>query len=181
MNRTNTIPLYQILYDVGVQQTGYLVINPLKVDETKYHDLLKRKRIFHQGSDIYMDFGITKHTFRFSLLTDEYLSIAEIVSRMIVTSLDTYKKGIDLTDLKSSAPDNDQLNETNPDLRRSVDNTQLFLPEGMIMPSGLATLFVDSTTVHYYHKSLPQVGRLGDILYAGNYSFEHDGELSPHE
>lgn len=163
MKRMNdTIQVYQILYDVGVTRPGFLVINQQSITKKRYQQLDNQHNIQHTGQDIVLDFGIAKHTFRFSGITDNYLGITDLASQMIVSSVDTFKKGIEL----------DNGHTYQPDLRKSVDNTQCFIPEGLILPAGLSKMFtVDK--VHYYSTSLPQVGRLGDILYAGTYNLTH--------
>lgn len=163
MKRTNNqLIVYQVLYDVGVDRHGFLVINRQPITEKRYQQLDNQHKIQHSGHDIVLDFGITKHTFRFSGITESYLGLVDLASQMIVSSVDTFKKGIEL--------DNGHIYQ--PDLRPSVDKSECFVPEGMILPSGLSKMFT-ANKVHYYSTSLPQVGRLGDILYAGNYNLTH--------
>lgn len=163
MKRTNNqLIVYQVLYDVGVDRPGFLVINRQPITEKRYQQLDNQHKIQHSGHDIVLDFGITKHTFRFSGITENYLGLVDLASQMIVSSVDTFKKGIEL--------DNGHIYQ--PDLRPSVDKSECFVPEGMILPSGLSKMFT-ANKVHYYSTSFPQVGRLGDILYAGNYNLTH--------
>lgn len=163
MKRTNNqLIVYQVLYDVGVSRHGFLVINRQSITKKRYQQLDNQHKIQHSGKDIVLDFGIAKHTFRFSGITENYLGLTDLASQMIVSSVDTFKKGIEL--------DNGHIYQ--PDLRKSVDQSECFIPEGLILPAGLAKMFPPDNT-HYYSTSLPQVGRLGDILYAGNYNLTH--------
>lgn len=163
MKRTNDqLEVYQVLYDIGVDRPGFLVINRQSITKKRYQQLDNQHKIQHSGHDIVLDFGIAKHTFRFSGITESYLGLTDLASQMIVSSVDTFKKGIEL--------DNGHIYQ--PDLRKSVDNTQCFIPEGLILPAGLSKMFM-ADKVHYYSTNFPQVGRLGDILYAGNYNLTH--------
>lgn len=167
MKRTNdTIKVYQVLYDVSVTLPGFLVINRQMITQKRYDYLDSIKSVQHPGKDIVLDFGISKNSFRFSGITEDYLGITDLASKMIVAAVDTFRKGIEL----------DNGHTFNPDLRKSVDNTQCFIPEGLILPAGLSKMFT-ADKVHSYSSSLPQVGRLGDILYAGNYNLKHDSDL----
>lgn len=167
MKRTNDqLEVYQVLYDIGVDRPGFLVINRQSITKKRYQQLDNQHKIQHSGHDIVLDFGIAKHTFRFSGITESYLGLTDLASQMIVSSVDTFKKGIEL--------DNGHIYQ--PDLRNSVDQSECFAPEGFIMPSGLAQMFPPEKS-HHYSTSLPQVGRLGDILYAGNFNLKHDSEL----
>lgn len=167
MKRTDDqLEVYQVLYDVGVDRPGFLVINRQSITKKRYQQLDNQHKIQHSGHDIVLDFGIAKHTFRFSGITESYLGLTDLASQMIVSSVDTFKKGIEL----------DNGHTYQPDLRKSVDNTQCFIPEGLILPAGLAKMFPPDKS-HYYSISLPQVGRLGDILYAGNYNLKHASDL----
>ena len=167
MKRTNdTIQVYQVLYDVGVTLPGFLVINRQNITTKRYAYLDSIKSVQHPGKDIVLDFGISKNSFRFSGITEDYLGITDLASKMIVAAVDTFRKGIEL----------DNGHTYQPDLRKSVDQSECFAPEGFIMPSGLAKMFPPDKS-HYYSSSLPQVGRLGDILYAGNFNLKHDSDL----
>ena len=158
----NQLVVYQVLYDVGVSYPGFLVINRQSITKKCYQQLDNQHKIQHSGHDIVLDFGIAKHTVRFSGITENYLGLTDLASQMIVSSVDTFKKGIEL----------DNGHTYQPDLRKSVDQSECFAPEGFILPAGLAKMFPPDKS-HYYSSSLPQVGRLGDILYAGTYNLTH--------
>lgn len=162
----DTVQVYQVLYDVSVTLPGFLVINRQNITTKRYAYLDSIKSVQHPGKDIVLDFGISKNSFRFSGITEDYLGITDLASKMIVAAVDTFNKGIEL----------DNGHTFSPDLRASVDKTECFAPEGLILPSGLAQMFT-ADKVHFYSSSLPQVGRLGDILYAGNYNLKHDSDL----
>lgn len=163
MKRTNNqLIVYQVLYDIGADRPGFLAINRQFITKKRFQQLDNQHKIQHSGQDIVLDFGIAKHTFRFSGITENYLGLTDLASQMIVSSVDTFKKGIEL----------DNGHTYQPDLRSSVDKSECFVPEGMILPAGLSKMF-PANKVHYYSTSLPQVGRLGDILYAGTYNLTH--------
>lgn len=163
MKRTNdTIQVYQVLYDVGVTLPGFLVINRQNITTKRYAYLDSIKSVQHHGKDIVLDFGISKNSFRFSGITEDYLGITDLASKMIVAAVDTFRKGIEL----------DNGHTFKPDLRKSVDQSECFAPDGLILPAGLSKMFT-ANKVHYYSTNFPQVGRLGDILYAGNYNLTH--------
>lgn len=156
------IRIYQVLYDIGVTLPGYLVINSTAIKPERYKELDQEHHILHENKDIVLDFGLSDRGYRFAGLTENYLGIYDLTSQMIVSAVDVFQKGMEL----------DNGETYHPDLRPSVDKSECFAPEGMILPSGMEKMFTPSK-IHYYSKSLPQVGRLGTILEAGNYTLNH--------
>lgn len=155
------IDVYQVLLDVGRQIPGILVINPQKIDEKTYEYHKKNGEIYNQHHDVQLDFGIGKNNFRFAGLTDNYLDLYDLAVKMIGTSVDQTSKGLIV---------NGKQTEARKDLIWSVDHTNLYVPIGFPIPTGLSRMFVDPSTVHAIDFSLPQVGRLADIIKAGNYN-----------
>ena len=153
--------VYQVLYDIGVKYPGMLVINCRDISDKQLERLEKQNKIYRNDRRTELDFGFTEHTYRFAGITDQYLMIDDLVSQMIVMSLETVQKGISVKDYQA-----------HPDLLKAVDQTKCYLPEGFIPTTEINKMFTVDR-IHYYSTSLSQVGRLGDILYAGTYNLTH--------
>ena len=155
------IDVYQVLLDVGRQIPGILVINPQKIDEKTYEYHKKNGEIYTRHHDIHLSFGIGTNNYRFMGMTDNYLDIFDLILKMIDTSADQISKGL-IVDGKQM--------EAQKELTWSVNHTNLYAPIGFPTPPGLTKLFTDPRTIHAIDFSLPQVGRLADIIKAGNYN-----------
>lgn len=166
MVKTNKYQVYQVLLDIGQNINGILVINPAKISEEMYHHFIKSKAIYQRNHDITLDFGVTNVSFRFAGITDSYLDIYDLVTKMIFTAVDQTSTGLMVKEEQAKAKQA---------LINSVNQTELYLPNDMILPSGLAQMFQNSATIHRINFDLAQkgIGRLADMLKAGNYNLTH--------
>lgn len=164
MAKNQQINIYQVLLDIGQHIPGILVINPQKIDEKTYNYHKENHEIYSQLHDIQLDFGISSNSFRFAGITDNYLDIYDLVVKMIDTSVDQTSKGLMV---------NGKMTDPRPELIDSVNQTNLYVPMGFPIPTGLSHMFRDPSTVHQINFSLPQVGRLANIIKAGNFNLKH--------
>lgn len=166
MQRDKTYQLYQVILDLGKQINSLLVIHPYKVTSEIYQHYQKRDALYRDGKDIKLDFGITPVSFRFVGVTDDYASIYDLVTKVIYTAVDQTSQA--LLNKENNSDVKDQL-------INSINNAQLFYPEGFIVPSGLLSMFRDQSTIHAISFTLAEngVGRLADMLKAGKYNLTH--------
>ena len=86
---TKKIDVYQILLDIGLHIPGILLINPAEIDEKTYSYHKENGQIYGLQNDIRLDFGIgSRGNFRFAGITDDYLAIYDLVTKMISTAVD---------------------------------------------------------------------------------------------
>lgn len=161
---TQKINVYQVLLDIGQHLSGILVINPKQIDEKIYDYHKQNHEIYTRFNDIQLDFGISRNSFRFSGITDNYMDVYDLVVKMIDIAVDQTSKGLMV---------NNKMTNPKPELIQSVNDTNLYVPIGFPIPAGLAKMFRDPSTVHTINFQLPQVGRLADIIKAGNYNLTH--------
>lgn len=160
------IDVYQIILDIGLHIPGILLINPAKIDEKTYYYHKENNQIYGLQNDIRLDFGVgSRGNFRFAGITDNYLAIYDLVTKMISTAVDQTSEGLSLGSGKKINP--------KPQLIDSVNKTNLYVPIGFPLPGNLSKMFRDPSTVHYIDMTLPTVGRLSEILKAGNYNLNH--------
>lgn len=155
--------VYQVLYDIGVKYPGMLVINCRDISDKQLERLEKQNKIYRNDRRTELDFGFTEHTYRFAGITDQYLMIDDLVSQMIVMSLETVQKGISIKDYQA-----------HPDLLKAVDQTKCYLPEGFIPTTEINKMFATGGNICYYNKELTNIGRLGNILKAGDFTLTSD-------
>ena len=148
--------VYQVLYDIGVKYPGMLVINCRDISDKQLERLEKQNKIYRNDRRTELDFGFTEHTYRFAGITDQYLMIDDLVSQMIVMSLETVQKGISIKDYQA-----------HPDLLKAVDQTKCYLPE-------INKMFATGGRICYYNRELTNIGRLGNILKAGDFTLTSD-------
>lgn len=166
MQRNKTYQLYQIMLDLGKNINSLLVIHPYKVTDKMYQHYAKRDALYREGKDIKLDFGITPVSFRFVGVTDDYGSIYDLVTKIIYTAVDQ----------TSQALLNKENNENvKQQLIQSINNAQLFYPEGFIVPSDLLRMFKKQSSTHAISFNLAEhgVGRLADMIKAGKYNLTH--------
>lgn len=166
MQRDKTYQLYQVMLDLGQHIDSILVINPFKVNETIFNHYQARKAIYREGSDIKLDFGITSVSFRFVGVTDDYNSLYDLVTKIIYTAVDQTSQA--LLNKENNSDIKDQL-------INSINNAQLFYPEGFIVPSEILRMFQKQPSTHAISFTLAEngVGRLADMLKAGKYNLTH--------
>ena len=163
---TKKVDVYQILLDIGLHIPGILLINPAEIDEKTYYYHKENGQIYGLQNDIRLDFGIgSRGNFRFAGITDDYLAIYDLVTKMISTAVDQTSEGLSLGSGKKINP--------KPQLIDSVNKTNLYAPIGFPLPINLSKMFRDPSTVHYIDMTLPTVGRLSEMLKAGNYNLNH--------
>lgn len=167
MQRDKTYQLYQVMLDLGKQIDSILVINPFKVSETIFKHYQTRKAIYREGADIKLDFGITSVSFRFVGVTDDYNSLYDLVTKIIYTAVDQTSQA--LLNKENNSDIKDQL-------INSINNAQLFYPEGFIVPSEILRMFQKQPSTHAISFTLAEngVGRLADMLKAGKYNLTHN-------
>lgn len=166
MQREKTYQLYQIMLDLGKQINSLLVIHPYKVTYKMYQYYAKRDAIYREGKDIKLDFGITPVSFRFAGVTDDYGSIYDLVTKIIYTAVDQTSQAL------LNKENNEKVKQQ---LIQSINNAQLFYPEGFIVPSGMLSMFREQSTIHAINFDLAEhgVGRLADMIKAGKYNLTH--------
>lgn len=158
------VEVYQVLLDVGQHLPGILVINPHKLDQKTYNYHKDNHEIYSRMHDIQLDFGISPNSFRFAGITDSYMDVYDLVVKMIDIAVDQTSKGLMI---------NNKMTNPKPELIQSVNETNLYVPIGFPLPTGLAQMFRDPSTIHPINFKLPQVGRLANILKAGTYNLNH--------
>lgn len=161
---TQKIDVYQVLLDIGQHIPGILVVNPKQLDKKTYDYHKQNHEVYTRFHDIQLDFGISNNSFRFAGITDNYMDIYDLVVKMIDIAVDQTSKGLMI---------NNKMTDPKPELIQSVNDTNLYVPVGFPLPTGLSKMFRDPSTVHSIDFKLPQVGRLANIIKAGNYNLTH--------
>lgn len=162
------VRVYQVLLDIGTQIPGILVINPQNISQQLYQRRRKQNEIYSRMHDIQLDFGISPNSYRFAGITDAYNDIYDLVIKMIDCAVDSTSKGLQIKGKNKML---------RPELIQSVDASNLYVPKGFIIPTGLTQMFRNPATVHEIDFSLPQVGRLANIIKAGTYNLFHEDDF----
>lgn len=162
------VRVYQVLLDIGTHIPGILVINPHDISQELYQKRCQQNEIYSRMHDIQLDFGISSNSYRFAGITDAYNDIFDLVVKMIDTAVDATSKGLQIKGKNKML---------RPELIKSVDASNLYVPKGFIIPTGLSQMFRNPATVHEIDFSLPQVGRLANIITAGTYNLLHEDDF----